>query len=138
MKMKEKKTEEVVEEVMETDTAILDYLKNERERIHQYAFFIKASKVCCGYCTKSCDDVLALMGINVSVPVTIKTGYSKETIGDAFSEFIQNWIDEYNKLNLSKVDNYTKVILDSFIPLPSEIINIKKAFKKCVQHTTEE
>jgi hypothetical protein len=133
MKMKEKKTEEVIEEVVDVNDTALDYLKKARERIHQYAFFIKASKVCCGYCTKSCDDVLEFMGINVANPVTIKTGYNKETVGDAFSEFISDWIDEYNGLDLSKIDNYTKIIIDSFLPLPSEIVNIKKAFKKCEQ-----
>lgn len=131
MKMKEKKTEEVIEDVVEINTASRDYLESIRERIHQYAFFIKASKVCCGYCTKSCDNVLESIGIDISKPVTIKTGYSKETIGDAFLEFISDWINEYNDLELSKIDNYTKIIIDSFLPLPSEIVNIKKAFKKC-------
>ena len=131
--MKEKKTEEVIEEVVEVNNASRSYLESIRERIHQYAFFIKASKVCCGYCTKSCDNVLESMGINVSEPVDIKVGYNKETIGDAFSEFISDWIGDYNDLDLSKIDNYTKIIIDSFLPLPSEIVNIKKAFKKCEQ-----
>ena len=131
MKMKEKKNEEVNEEVVEINNVSRDYLNKVRERVHQYAFFIKASKVCCGYCPKSCDDVLELMGIDVSGPVNIKAGYNKETIGDAFSEFISDWIGDYNDLDLSKIDNYTKIIIDSFLPLPSEIVNIKKAFKKC-------
>ena len=131
--MKEKKNEEVIEEVVEVNNVSRDYLESIRERIHQYAFFIKASKVCCGYCTKSCDNVLESMGINVSEPVDIKVGYNKETIGDAFSEFISDWIGDYNDLDLSKIDNYTKIIIDSFLPLPSEIVNIKKAFKKCEQ-----
>lgn len=136
--MKEKKNEEVIEEVVEVNNVSRDYLESIRERIHQYAFFIKASKVCCGYCPKSCDDVLELMGIDVSKPVDIKVGYNKETIGDAFSEFISNWINDYNDLDLSEIDNYTKIIIDSFLPLPSEVVNIKKAFKKCEQQSMGE
>ena len=136
--MKEKKNEEVVEEVVEINNFSRGYLESIRERVHQFAFFIKASKVCCGYCPKSCDDVLELMGIDVSEPVNIKVGYNKETIGDAFSEFISDWLDDYNNLDLSKIDNYTKVIIDSFLPLPSEIVNIKKAFKKCERQSTGE
>ena len=136
--MKEKKTEEIIEEAIDIEDPIINYLEKERIRIHQYMYFIKASKICCGYCVKSCEDVLDLIGIDVSKPVTIKTGYNKENIGDAFSEFISDWINAYNDLDLTKVDNYTRTIIDSFIPLPTEIVNIKKAFKKCEQQSMEE
>ena len=127
--MKEKKTEEVIE--MEVNDKLLEYLKFARTCSYQFAYFTKACKVCYTYCANDHDDLLKLLGLDTSEPVTIKTGYNEDTIYEAFLDFISKWIDEYNNLDLTKLDNYTKYIIESLLPLPCEIAEIKKKFEKC-------
>lgn len=137
MKVKNKKLEEVTEETIDIEDVVLNYLKDERVRVHQFAYFIKASKVCISYCPKSCENIFELIGIDVSEPVDIKVGYNKENISTAFSDFISEWINAYNALDFSKMDNYTRDIVQSFVPLPTEIASITKALKKCDSSSTE-
>lgn len=136
MKMKEKKTEEVVEEVVETpkiSNELREYLEFARFCVHQNVIFTG----CC-YEIEQKDDILKRLGLDVSEPVSIITGFTKETIGKEYDEFVQNWIDRYNELDLSKIDNYTKAALLYFIPNVYEVTTLKEKFKKCARHTTEE
>lgn len=136
MKMKEKKTEEVVEEVVETpkiSDELREYLEFARFCIHQEKVFDK-HKV--GEIEK--DLMLEQLGLDISKPVSIVTGFSKETIAKEYDEFIQNWIDRYNELDLTKIDNYIKSVLCHFCPNPWDILFTKERLKKCAQHTTEE
>ena len=134
--MKEKKTEEVVEEVIEMpkiSNELKEYLEFARFCVHQERVFDKH---------KSWETVKDLMleqvGLNVSKPVSIVTGFSKETIAKEYDEFIKNWIDRYNELDLTKIDNYTKSVLEHFRPNPWDVLFTKERLKKCAQHTTEE
>ena len=134
--MKEKKTEEVVEEVVETpkiSNELKEYLEFARFCIHQEKVFDKHKA---GEIEK--DLMLEQLGLDISKPVSIVTGFSKETIAKEYDEFIQNWIDRYNELDLTKIDNYTKSVLCHFCPNPWDILFTKAGFKECEQHITEE
>lgn len=136
MRMKEKKTEEVTEEVVEApkiSDELKEYLEFARFCIHQEKVFDK-HKV--GEIEK--DLMLEQLGLDISKPVSIVTGFSKETIAKEYDEFIQSWIDRYNELDLAKIDNYTKSVLYHFCPNPWDILFTKETLKKCAQHTTEE
>lgn len=132
--MKEKKTEEVVEvETPKISDELKKYLEFARFCIHQEGVFDK----CKNWETEK-DLMLEQLGLDVSKPVSIVTGFSKETIAKEYDEFIQSWIDRYNELDLTKIDNYTKLILQRFCPNPWDILFTKEILKKCAQHTTEE
>ena len=136
MKMKEKKTEEVVEEVVETpkiSDELKDYLEFARFCVYQESVFDK----CKNWETEK-DLMLEQLGFDVSKPVSIVTGFSKDSIAKEYDEFIQSWIDRYNELDLTKIDNYTKSVLDHFRPNPWDVLFTKERLKKCAQHTTEE
>lgn len=134
MKMKEKKTEEVVEvETSKISDELREYLGFARYCVHQETVFDK-----CKNWASEKDSILKQLGLDVSKPVSIVTGFSKETIAKEYDEFIQNWIDRYNELDLTKVDNYTKSVLCHFSPNPWEILFTKEKLEKCAQHTTEE
>lgn len=135
MKMKEKKTEEVVEEVEtpKISNELKEYLEFARFCVHQERVFDK----CKNWETEK-DLMLEQLGLDVSKPVSIVTGFSKETIAKEYDEFIQSWIDRYNELDLTKIDNYTKSVLHHFCPNPWDILFTKETLKKCAQHTTEE
>ena len=136
MKMKEKKTEEVVEEVVETpkiSNELKEYLEFARFCVHQEKVFDK-----CKTWEAEKDLILEQLGLDVSKPVSIITGFSKETIAKEYDKFIQNWIDRYNELDLTKIDNYTKSVLCHFCPNPWDIMFTKERLKECEQHTTEE
>ena len=132
MKMKEKKTEEVIENPKILNE-LKEYLEFARFCVHQNVIFTE----CC-YEIEQKDDILKRLGLDVSEPVSIITGFTKETIGKEYDEFVQNWIDRYNELDLSKIDNYTKAALLYFLPNVYEVTALKEKFKKCEQHTTEE
>ncbi len=134
--MKEKKTEEVVEEVIETpkiSNELKEYLEFARFCIHQERVFDKTKHW--GETEK--DLMLEQLGLDVSKPVSVVTGFSKETISKEYDEFIQSWIDRYNELDLTKIDNYTKSTLCHFIPNPWDILFVKAGFKKCEQQFEE-
>lgn len=136
MKMKEKKTEEVVEEVVETpkiSDELKEYLEFARYCVYQERIFDK-----CKTWEAEKDLMLEQLGFDVSKPVSIVTGFSKKTIAKEYDEFIQNWIDRYNELDLTKIDNYTKSVLCRFCPNPWDIMFTKERLKECAQHTTEE
>lgn len=133
MKMKEKKTEEVVEETSKVSNELMEYLEFARFCVHQNTIFSE----CC-YELKQKDKILERLGLDVSKPVTVATGFTKETIGKEYDEFVESWIDRYNELDLSKIDNYTKASLLYFIPNVYEVSHLKEKFKKCAQHITEE
>ena len=134
--MKEKKTEEVTEEVVETpkiSDELKDYLEFARFCVYQERVFDK----CKNWETEK-DLMLKQLGLDVSKPVSIVTGFSKDSIAREYDEFIQNWIDRYNELDLTKIDNYTKSVLSRFCPNPWDILFTKERLKRCAQHTTEE
>lgn len=134
MKMKEKKTEEVVEvETPKVSNELKEYLEFARYCVHQERIFDK-----CKTWETEKDSMLEQLGLDVSKPVSIVTGFSKETISKEYDEFIQNWIDRYNELDLTKIDNYTQSVLCHFIPNPWDILFVKAGFEKCVQRITEE
>lgn len=130
MKMKEKKTEEVVEEVVNStkiSDELKEYLEFARFCIYQERVFDK-----CKNWTIEKDLMLEQLGLDVSKPVSVVTGFSKETIAKEYDEFIQSWIDRYNELDLTKIDNYTKSVLRHFSPNPWDILFTKEMFTKCV------
>ena len=132
--MKEKKTEEVVEVATPNiSNELKEYLEFARFCIHQERIFDK-----CKTWETEKDLMLEQLGLDVSKPVSIVTGFSKDSIAREYDEFIQNWIDRYNELDLTKIDNYTKSVLSHFCPNPWDILFIKERLKKCAQHTTEE
>lgn len=136
MKMKEKKTEEVTEEVVETpkiSNELKEYLEFARYCVYQERIFDKCKNWEAGY-----DSMLEQLGLDISKPVSIITGFSKETIAKEYDEFIQSWIDRYNELDLTKIDNYTKSVLYHFCPNPWNVLFTKEKLNKCAQHTTEE
>ena len=136
MKMKEKKTEEVVEETVETpkiSDELKEYLEFARFCVYQERIFDD-----CKNWESEYDLILERLGLDVSKPVSIVTGFSKDSITKKYDEFIQNWIDRYNELDLTKIDNYTKSVLVHFCPNPWNVSFTKEKLKKCVQHTTEE
>ena len=134
MKMKEKKTEEVVEvETSKISNELKEYLEFARFCVYQERIFDK-----CKTWEAEKDLMLEQLGFDVSKPVSIVTGFSKETIAKEYDEFIQNWINRYNELDLTKVDNYTKSVLHHFCPNPWDILFTKNKLKECAQHTTEE
>ena len=135
MKMKEKKTEEVTEEVVEMpkiSDELKDYLEFARFCVYQERVFDK-----CKNWETSKDLMLEQLGLDISKPVSIVTGFFKDSIAKEYDEFIQSWIDRYNELDLTKIDNYTKSVLDHFCPNPWDVLFTKEKLKKCAQHTTE-
>ena len=135
MKMKEKKTEEVVEEVVEApkiSDELKEYLEFARFCVHQEKVFDK-----CKTWETEKDLMLEQLGLDVSKPVSIVTGFSKETIAKEYDEFIQSWIDRYNELDLTKIDNYTKLVLRQFCPNPWDILFTKERLKECAQQFME-
>ena len=133
MKMKEKKTEEVVEETPKISNELKEYLEFARFCVYQERIFDK-----CKTWETEKDLMLEQLGLDISKPVSVVTGFSKETIAKEYDEFIQSWIDRYNELDLTKIDNYTKSVLCHFHPNPWDILFTKERLKKCEQHTTEE
>ena len=134
--MKEKKTEEVTEEVIETpkiSNELKEYLEFVRFCIHQVGEFDEFHKSC----TKGQDMILEYLGLDISKPVSIVTGFSKESILEEYEKFLQNWIDRFNELDLTKIDNYTVARLQMLTPNIPEFF-LRNKLKKCAQHTTEE
>lgn len=133
MKMKEKKIEEVVEvETPKISNELKEYLEFARFCIHQERIFDK-----CKTWETEKDLMLEQLGLDVSKPVSIVTGFSKDSIAREYDEFIQNWIDRYNELDLTKIDNYTKSVLSHFCPNPWDILFTKERLKECAQHIME-
>ena len=140
MKMKEKKTEEVVEEVIETpkiSNELREYLEFARYCKIQLSEFYNELSGAIYVRDISCDLELERFGVKC-LPVNIKTGFSKDNCQKYFEEFVEEWIIEYNKLDFSKYDNYTNLILKRFAPDVNAISMIRRKFKKCEQHITEE
>ena len=138
--MKEKKTEEVVEEVVETpkiSNELVEYLAFARCCKSQMCQFFNEIEDRNVIQTVK-DSELERFGIDTSLPIGINVGFSKENMLERFEEFVEEWIKAYNKLDLLKYDNYTNVILKEFAPDPSTISCVRSRIKeKCVQHTTE-
>ena len=132
MKMKEKKAEEVVEETPKVSDELMEYLEFVRYCVHQNAIFRDFNGD-----LKQKDMILESLGLDISKPVTVASGFSKESISNDYDGFIQNWIDRYNELDLTKVDNYTVARLQILIPNICDLV-YKEHIKKCAQHTTEE
>ena len=140
MKMKEKKTEEVVEEVVET-TKISD------ELVEYLAFARCCKSQMCQFFNEIDNrnviqtvnySELERFGVDTSLPIGINVGFSKENMLERFEEFVEEWIKAYNKLDLLKYDNYTNIVLKEFAPDPSTISCIRSRIKeKCAQPTAE-
>ena len=139
MKMKEKKTEEVIEEVIETPK-ISDELKEYLEFVRQceYQRSIFCEDIYGSSWLKDVDTTLESLGIDITKPLTLKTNFPKDKKVEIFDEFIENWINAYNTLDFTKLDNYTKRIVSDFAPSPITTLKIRKQLKKCAQHITEE
>ena len=83
------------------------------------------------------DQVKRFYGLSSAVnTVNPDTGSPEHLI--FYDEFIQNWIDRYNELDLTKIDNYTKSVLCHLFPNPWDVLFTKERLKECAQHTTEE
>lgn len=140
MKMKEKKTEEVVEEVVETpkiSDELVEYLSFARYCKSQMCQFFNEIEDRNVIQTVK-DSELERFGVDTSLPIGINVGFSKENMLERFEEFVEEWIKAYNKLDLLKYDNYTNVVLKEFAPDPSTISCVRSRIKeKCVQPITE-
>ena len=137
MKMKEKKTEEVVEEVVETpkiSNELKEYLEFARQCEYQIHWF-NAHQM---FTPEQMDGLLNNLGVDVLKPVSIITYIPEGEKLEKFEAFIQEWVIVYNSLDLSKLSNYEQQILSFFAPNPFTINYIRKQLKKCAQHTTEE
>jgi hypothetical protein len=147
MKMKEKKTEEVVEEVVDTpkiSDELKEYLEFARFCVYQQSQFSyrphQDKRL-----LENLDELLEMFGIEITKPISIITGFTNDNIEDYFNDFYQNWIDKYNALDLSKLSNYHRdcifahfsPAMDSFVFYKDQI-KVKLKHTKCVQHTTEE
>lgn len=133
--MKEKKTEEIVEEVVEApkiSDELKEYLEFVRQCEYQHAIFEGSSEEY----LKEVDNVLGTM-IDISKPISVLNGFTKENILREYEDFIQIWIDRFNELDLEKFDNFTVLILRRFTPNIFTTYRLKEKFKKCAQHTTE-
>lgn len=141
MKMKEKKTEEVAEEVVETpkiSNELVEYLAFARYCKSQMCQFFNEIEDRNVIQTVK-DSELERFGIDTSLPIGINVGFSKENMLKLFEEFVEEWVKAYNKLDLLKYDNYTNVVLKEFAPDPSTISCVRSRIKeKCAQHTTGE
>ena len=134
MKIKEKKTEEVVEvETLKISDELKEYLEFVRQCEYQHAVFEGSSEEY----LKEVDRVLGTM-IDVSKPVSVLNGFAKENILREYEDFVQIWIDRFNELDLEKYDNFTVLILRRFTPNIFTTYRLKEKFKKCAQHITEE
>ena len=134
MKMKEKKTEEVVEvETSKISNELKEYLEFVRQCEYQHAVFEGSSEEY----LKEVDNVLGTM-IDISKPVSVLNGFTKENILREYEDFVQIWIDRFNELDLEKFDNFTVLILRRFTPNIFTTYRLKEKLKKCAQHTTEE
>lgn len=141
MKMKEKKTEEVTEEVVENSKIsdeLKEYLGFARQCKSQMCQFFNEIENRGAIQSVSYSE-LERFGIDTSLPIGINVGFSKKNMLERFEEFVEEWIKAYNKLDLLKYDNYTNVVLKEFAPDPSTISCVRSRIKeKCAQHTTEE
>ena len=138
--MKEKKTEEVVEEAVE-----IPKISDELIKYLAFARYCK-SQMCQFFNEIDNRNVIQTVnyselerfGVDTSLPIGINVGFSKENMLERFEEFVEEWIKAYNKLDLLKYDNYTNVVLREFAPDPSTISCVRSRIKeKCSQPTTE-
>lgn len=139
MKMKEKKTEEVVEvETPKISDELKEYLEFARQCRYQLQRY--DDETCKSRIFFHTDDIiLEEFGVDISTPINIYIEFSDNNISEFFEEFVANWVNAYNKLDLTKFDNYTKLVIDTYSPSITPISKIRKHIKeKCVQHTTEE
>lgn len=137
MKMKEKKTEEVVEETPKVSDELRRYLEHARQNRHQLFYYF--NEVGCKDKTNCTDDsVLESFGVKTSFPVNVWVCISKDDLLEHFEDFVAAWIEEYNELDVSKFDNYTKLVVNHYAPDILLISQIRKLIKKCAQHITEE
>lgn len=136
--MKEKKTEEVVEEieVPKISDELREFLEFVRQCEYQRSIFCE--DMYGPNWLKDMDTTLESLGIDITKPLTLVTNFPKDKKLEIFDEFIENWISAYNTLDFTKLDNYTKRIISDFAPSPITTLKIRKQLKKCAQHTTEE
>lgn len=139
MKMKEKKTEEVVEvETSKISNELREYLEFARQCRYQLQRY--DDETCKSRIFFHTDDtILEEFGVDTSTPINIYIEFSDNNISEFFEEFVADWINAYNKLDLTKFDNYTKLVIHTYSPSITLISKIRKHIKeKCAQHTTEE
>lgn len=138
--MKEKKTEEVVEEVVETpktSNELKEYLEFARQcKLQMCQFFNEIENR--GAIQSISNSELERFGVDTSLPIGINVGFSKKNMLERFEEFVEEWIKAYNKLDLLKYDNYTNIVLKEFAPDSSTISCVRSKIKeKCAQQFTE-
>ena len=139
MKMKEKKTEEVVEvETSKISNELREYLEFARQCRYQLQRY--DDETCKSRIFFHTDDtILEEFGVDTSTPINIYIEFSDNNISEFFEEFVADWVNAYNKLDLTKFDNYTKLVIHTYSPSITPISKIRKHIKeKCAQHTTEE
>ena len=131
MKMKEKKTEEVVEEVVETTNQVIEYLEFARQCMYQYVQFENQVHAGSCFCLKGNDLILKTMGIDIRKPVDIKAGYADDYLDFAIDRLVKTWIEKYNELDLTKCDNYTRTVLCQFVPDLRNVEYLKDCVSRC-------
>lgn len=136
--MKERKTEEVAEEVVEA-SKVSDELREFLEFVRQCEY---QRSIFCGDIygpdwLKDIDTILESLGIDITKPLTLMTNFPKDKKVEIFDEFIENWINAYNTLDFTKLDNYTKRIISDFAPSPITTLRIREQLKKCAQQFME-
>lgn len=133
MKMKEKKTEEVTENVIEVEDKILDSLELFRRFEHQYEVF---KRLTCPFGENRIDAIYESLGIDVSEPVEVLDGFNHKNVVEEFDKLIKAWIDEYNKLDLNDLDNYTQQILSERIPNICQIRSLRSDLERNENNNT--
>lgn len=135
--MKEKKTEEVIEEVVEMpkiSDEVKEFLETHRQFTHQYFAF----KHMVGLTAEKLNDKMyEEFGLDISKPVSVLTGFSKETCLEQFEKFMKSMIDLYNEFDFNKLDNYTRIRIERAFPDGFKVEYIKRCFKKCAQQFME-
>lgn len=135
MKMKEKK-EEVVE-VVETpkiSDEVRDFLETHRQYLHQYFAFKHIAGLTA---EKLNDSMYEEFGLDISKPVSILSGFSKENCLEHFENLIESLKDLYNQFDFNKLDNYTRIRIERSFPDGCKVEYIKRCFKKCDSQSTE-
>lgn len=132
MKMKEKKVEEVVEE--NVNEQVLDYLKYARQAERQVGYGLgKIKYLNVKYGLSDCT----YKSVGVDDDVTI-THFSNENVIEKTFELLNEWIDEYNKVNFSKLDNFTSDIVRAAAPAVNTLGMLKGILDYKEKHGLEE
>lgn len=136
MKMKEKK-EEVVEEVVDVpkiSDEVRNFLETHRQYAHQYFTF----KHIAGLTGEKLNDhMYEEFGLDISKPVSVLSGFSKESCLEHFENLVKSFKDLYNQFDFGKLDNSTRIRIERAFPDGHKVEYIRSHFKKCASQSTE-